>query len=150
MKICFVNNAKLLGGAEYHLIDLAKYFTNQGIDLFFLTRDKSQFKDKLNELGYKNYGCFFDGWKRLKSFSLIHSILKKEKPDIVSINREHTLNLIFPFIKFFKTFYNKNLKSVIVFHTPTGKWYPLAKYLDGIVCTSRYTYNSFVSKNPFF
>ncbi len=148
MKIFFVNNAKLCSGAEEHLLDLGTWLREHDVEPVFLVREQSIFKDRAAEDGFKVYPVFADGAKRIISlFSLVKLILK-EKPDVISVNREHNIFPAYFALKLASLFLRRKPKIVAVFHTPTGRSYPVLKNFDGIICTSEYTANSFIKSNP--
>jgi glycosyltransferase involved in cell wall biosynthesis len=148
MKICFVNNAKLCSGAEEHLLDLGKWLREHDVEPVFLTRETSIFKERAIRDRFKVHPVFTDGAKKLLSvYRLVKPILK-EKPDVISVNREHSIFPTYFALKLVLPYLRHKPKIVAVFHTPTGRCYPVLKNFDGIICTSEYTANSFIKSNP--
>jgi len=146
VKIVFVINARLVSGAEEHLLDLASRLPAHGIEPVLFVRAGGAFEKRLNECGIKNRPVFVPS--RLKTIQNISKTLVLEQPDIISVNREHNIYpsllayyLAAPFIK-------KRPKFVAVFHTPTGRSYPfLSTLIDGVIATSEYTGASFWKQN---
>jgi glycosyltransferase involved in cell wall biosynthesis len=148
MKIFFLNNAKLCSGAEEHLLDLGCWLRDHGVDPLFLVRDKSIFRDRATREGFKVYPVFTDGKKKLLSIISLARLIRTEKPDVISINREHNILPAYIASVLANPFMKIKPKIVAVFHTPTGRHYPVLNKFDGIICTSKYTANSFIKSNP--
>ncbi len=147
MKIAFIINARLVSGAEEHLLDLASRLPAHGIEPVFLVRKGGAFEERLTGAGVKSHPVFVPE-KYTVPLRLAKSLIL-EQPDVISVNREHNIYptliafyLALPFLK-------KRPKLVNVFHTPTSRRYPfLASLFDGVIATSEYTGASFTSKNP--
>ena len=147
MKIAFVINARLVSGAEEHLLDLTTKLPACGIEPFFLVRAGSGLEKRLKECGIRSYPAFVPS--RLKTIANLSRALVQEQPDIVSVNREHNLYPSYLSFCLALPFLRKKPKLAAVFHTPTGRHYPLLSSLyDGVIATSEYTGSSFWSKNP--
>src|SRR6266540_2773648 len=89
MKIIFVNNAKVASGAEEHLLDLVKDISSYGIEPVFMVREGGILEGKLKERGYRYYSTFND--KKLSLPMRIAGVIREEKPDVISVNREHNI-----------------------------------------------------------
>lgn len=146
MKIAFIINARLVSGAEEHLLDLAGRLPAHGIEPVFFVRQGGAFEERLIAAGIRSHGVFVPA-KYSVPFRLAKMLIQ-EQPDVVSVNREHNIYptlaafcLALPFLKI-------RPKLVNVFHTPTSRRYPfLASLFDGVIATSAYTGASFWSKN---
>jgi glycosyltransferase involved in cell wall biosynthesis len=146
MKIFFVNNARVASGAEEHLLDLAKRITGHGVEPIFLVREDGNLKGKLLERGYTVYSVFTE--KKLSLPLRIARLIRQEKPDVISVNREHNIYPVFAGYLLALPFLKKRPRLANVFHTPTARWYPFLSWIfDGIIATSRYTGGSFYPKN---
>lgn len=147
MKIAFVINARLVSGAEEHLLDLAGRLPAHGIEPVFFVRKGGAFEERLQAAGIRTHAVFVPA-KYAVPFRLAKSLIA-EQPDVISVNREHNIYptlaafyLALPLLK-------KRPKLVNVFHTPTARKYPfLSSLFDGVIATSEYTGASFWSKNP--
>jgi glycosyltransferase involved in cell wall biosynthesis len=148
MKIFFINNARLCSGAEEHLIDLGKWLREHGVDPIFLVREQSVLRDRATADGFTVYPIFADGWKKILSVFRLAKLIIDDLPDIISVNREHSIIPTYLAYILSRPFIKKRSKLVAVFHTPTGRYYPVLKRFDGIICTSRYTAASFIKHNP--
>lgn len=147
MKILFTNNARVCSGCEDHLLDLALWLREQGVDPVFLVREASTLQKKLDDCGIRAYPVFIPDRK----LGLLHRIAKvilDEKPDVISINREHNILPVTAAMLLVRPFLRKRPKMVAVFHAPTGRWYPWLDRFDGIIGTSQYTIEPFIRKNP--
>lgn len=148
MKILFVNNAKMCSGAEEHLVDLAHWMIAHGDEPVFLTRSGWHFHERLLKEEIPVHTVIRDGWKKISSIWDTVRIILQEKPDVISINREHDLFATYSAVLCARPFLVRTPKLAAVFHTPTGRKYPVLNQFDGIVCTSQYTAKSFAMANP--
>ena len=147
MKILFVNNARVCSGCEDHLLDLAVWMREHGVQPVLLVREGSILQERCAILGITAYPVF----NPERKLGLLHRIARAvlaEQPDVISINREHNIlpvtaatMLIYPFLR-------KKPKMVAVFHAPTGRWYPGLARFHGLIGTSVYTAAPFIRKNP--
>ncbi len=148
MRIFFINNARLCSGAEEHLLDLGKWLREHEVEPVFLTRERSIFKERAIKDRFKVRPVFADGMKKLLSVYRLVKLILEERPDVISVNREHNIFPSYFALKLVSPFLRNKPKIVAVFHTPTGRCYPVLKNFDGIICTSGYTANSFIKSNP--
>ncbi|KAF0220698.1 MAG: group 1 glycosyl [Geobacteraceae bacterium] len=147
MKILFVNNARVCSGCEDHLIDIAVWFREHGVEPVFLVREASLLQERLEALGIKVHPVFIPDRKP----GLLHRIAKAildDQPDVISINREHNIMPVTAATMLMYPFLRTKPKMVAVFHTPTGRWYPGLGSFAGIIGTSDYTAESFIRVNP--
>jgi glycosyltransferase involved in cell wall biosynthesis len=147
MKIVFVNNARVCSGCEDHLIDLAVWMKDHGVQPVFLVREKSILQERLALLGIKAHPVF-DPDRKLGLLQRIAKALCAEQPDVISINREHNILPVTAATLLAYPFLRTKPKMVAVFHAPTGRWYPGLDRFAGIIGTSVYTAEPFVRKNP--
>lgn len=147
MKIVFINNARLCSGAEEHLIDLAHWFTRKGAKLLFVVRNNSVFADRLKEEALPFVPCFAEKGEKVRSVVRIARLLIREQPDVISVNREHNIYPTWLAVKLAGAFLRRRPKMVMVFHTPTGRKYPILRSFDGMIATSRFTDSSFRKAN---
>ena len=148
MKILFVTNARLCNGAEEHLIDLGHSFVKAGIRVLFAVRESSAFAERLQQEQLPIAICFAAKGKKIRSVVTLARIISTEQPDVVSVNREHNIYLAWLAARLAAPFCKQRPKLAMVFHTPTGRRYPVLSRFDGIIATSRFTAGAFVSANP--
>lgn len=148
MKILFVTNARLCNGAEEHLIDLSHSLMEAGVAVLFAVRENSPFAERLQKEKLPIAICFAAKGKKFRSIFTLARIIATERPDVVSVNREHNIYLSWLATRFATPFYKKAAKLAMVFHTPTGRRYPILSRFDGIVATSRFTAGAFIGANP--
>lgn len=148
MKILFVNNARLCSGAEEHLIDLAKWLLDKQNKIVFAVRNNSVFADRLlaEKVGFT--ACFSEKGEKIASVVRLVRLIISEQPDVISVNREHNIYPAWLAMWLALPFLRQRPKIVMVFHTPTGRSYPVLRMFDGIIATSRYTASSFLNANP--
>jgi glycosyltransferase involved in cell wall biosynthesis len=148
MKVVFINNARLCSGAEEHLIDLGHWLSRQGVQLLFVTRNNSVFSARLKEESLPFVPCFAEAGGKVRSIARIARLLIKEQPDVISVNREHNIYPTWLASLVARPFLRHRPKMVMVFHTPTGRRYPILRSFDGIIATSHFTAASFLKANP--
>lgn len=148
MKIIFVTNARLCNGAEEHLIDLAHCFVKAGVTVLFAVREKSAFADRLQQENLPVALCFAERGKKIRSILTLARLFASEMPDVVSVNREHNIYLTWLAAQLAIPLSGRRPKLAMVFHTPTGRRYPILSKFDGIVATSSFTGDSFIKSNP--
>lgn len=147
MKILYVIGSRLLSGAEDHLLDMVVWYKAHDVEPVFLLRKDSLLRERLTELGVRSYPVFVPGRKA----GLIPRIAKAiiaEQPDIISVNREHNIFPTYISMRLVRPFLQRTPRMAAVFHTPTGRRYPVLGRFDGVIGTSEYTANSFIATNP--
>jgi hypothetical protein len=90
MKILFVNNARVCSGCEDHLLDVALWLRDQGVEPVFLVREDGILRERLEILNVRYHPVFTRANKLLLPYRIVRALLA-EKPDIVSVNREHNI-----------------------------------------------------------
>jgi glycosyltransferase involved in cell wall biosynthesis len=148
MKVVFINNARLCSGAEEHLIDLGHWLSHHGVQPLFVTRNKSVFSARLEEESLPFVPCFAETGEKVRSIARIARLLVREQPDVISVNREHNIYPTWLASLLARPFLKRRPKLAMVFHTPTGRRYPVLRSFDGIIATSHYTAASFLAANP--
>ncbi|HEX9190998.1 MAG TPA: glycosyltransferase family 4 protein [Candidatus Deferrimicrobiaceae bacterium] len=147
MKILYVNNARVSSGAEDHMVDVASWMKEHGHEPVFLITTGSVLSRQLGEIGVP-FHPVFDKTRKLSLPLRIGKAVLAERPDVISINREHNILPVVYSTRLVSPRLAKKPKMVAVFHTPTGRYYPGLKKFDGIIATSDYTGTSFVRANP--
>jgi glycosyltransferase involved in cell wall biosynthesis len=148
VKIVFVNNARLCSGAEEHLIDLGHWLADAGVRLSYAVRDGSVFAARLSEESLPCTRCFAETGGKIASFARLARMFIREQPDVISVNREHNIYPTWLAVKMAGPFLRRRPKMVMVFHTPTGRRYPILRSFDGIIATSHFTAAAFLKANP--
>jgi glycosyltransferase involved in cell wall biosynthesis len=148
VKLVTVNNARNVSGCEENQLDLALWFRSErGCESVFFVHDESALGDRAEAQGFAVQRVFSGGMGRLTSLFSLARALYKEQPDVVSINREHNIYPVYVALKMVQPFMKHAPLMVAVFHSPTGRRYPLLKRFDGVICTSEYTGESFFANN---
>lgn len=148
MKILLINNAKGWGGGQEHLKDLALELRDNGVEVHFLVRAKTVNQTRFAELGFTLHLMpYKHGWNTVKTFGTLVATLRRERFDIVSINREHDLQLTvlasraaFPFAR--------HGRLMMSYHLPTERRQLLLGAVDAVVCISEHVKNKLVQSNP--
>ena len=147
MKILYVIGSRLLSGCEVHLLDIAVWLRDNGVEPVFLVRKASLLQERLDALGIKAHPVFIPK-RNLGLLQRIAKAILVEQPDVISINREHNIIPVTAATMLMYPFLRTKPKMVAVFHTPTGRWYPGLGSFAGIIGTSDYTAESFIRVNP--
>jgi glycosyltransferase involved in cell wall biosynthesis len=148
MKILFVTNARLCNGAEEQLIDLAHFLVEAGVKVLFAVQEHSPFVERLQRERLPFASCFAAKGKKLQSVATLARLIAAEQPDVISVNREHNIYRTWCAALLAAPFCRHRAKLAMVFHTPTGRRYPFLNRFDGILATSQYTADSFITTNP--
>jgi glycosyltransferase involved in cell wall biosynthesis len=138
MKILLINNGKGWGGGQEHLKDLALELRNSGVEVHFLVRAGTVCESRFADLGFPVYLMpYRHGLGDLKAVCRLVGIMRKERFDIVSINREHDLlvtalawRIAFPF--------GGSGKLMMSYHSATGRRQPMLGITDAVVCISEF------------
>jgi glycosyltransferase involved in cell wall biosynthesis len=148
MKVLLINNGKGWSGGQEHLKDLALELRTHGVEVHFLVR-----QDTVNETRFAEYGFtvhtmpYKYGWNSVKAFFRLMAIMRRERFDIVSINREHDLpltviayRLAFPFCR--------NGRLMMSYHLPTDHYQLLLWSVDAVVCISEHVRTKLLRQAP--
>lgn len=148
MKLLTVNNARKVSGCEENQLDLARWFRDErSSETIFLVRDESHLGDRAEAEGFSVRRVFHDGLGRISTPFAVAGAIREEQPDVISVNREHNIYATWLGMQMARPFVPRRPLMVSVFHSPTGRRYPLLKHFDGIICTSEYTGGSFFANN---
>lgn len=148
MKLFTVNNARKVSGCEENQLDLARWFRDKRkAETVFLVREDSHLGDRAEAEGFKTRRVFSDGLGRITTPFNIAGAIREEKPDVISVNREHNIYATWLGMQMARPFIPERPIMVSVFHSPTGRRYPLLNLFDGVICTSEYTGESFFKNN---
>ena len=148
MKLLLVNNGKGWGGGQEHLKDLALELRENGVEVQFLVRADTVSVTRYGELGFTVHLMpYKHGLNIVKSFSNLVATLRRERYDIISINREHDLQLTvlanraaFPF--------GGGPKVMMSYHTTTDRKQALIGAVDAVVCISEHVRDKLFDGNP--
>lgn len=148
MKLFTINNARKVSGCEENQLDLARWFRDErDSETVFLVREESHLGDRAEAEGFKVKRVFRDGLGRISTPFAIAKAIGDEQPDVISVNREHNIYATWLGLQLARPFVKRTPLIVSVFHSPTGRRYPLLKQFDGVICTSEYTGESFFKNN---
>jgi len=109
MKILLINNDKWWSGGQEHLKDLACELIRLGVSVQFVVREGSPSDARFRELGTPVHPLPGHGFGDFKALRQLVRLFRRERFDIVSVNREHDLlltalawRLAFPFVRYGK------------------------------------------------
>jgi glycosyltransferase involved in cell wall biosynthesis len=148
MKVLLINNGKGWSGGQEHLKDLAIELRNNGVEVHFLVRGDTVNETRFAELGFTVYLMPYKyGWNSVKAFFKLVTVMRMERFDIVSINREHDLpltalayKLAFPG--------RRHGRLMMSYHLPTERKQLLLGAVDAVVCNSEHVKTKLVQSNP--
>jgi len=148
MKVLLINNDKGWSGGQEHLKDLAAELTGNGAEVRFLVRAGSKSDLRFRETGLPVHPLPGHGpLNDVIAFCRLVRLLRRERFDIVSVNREHDLLLsalawkaAFPF--------GGEGKFIVNYHIGTARKQPLLSTADAVVCISRHVRDKLCAANP--
>jgi L-malate glycosyltransferase len=147
MKILLINNDKGWGGGQEFLKDLASELLGYGVDVHFTVRAGSKSDSCLRCLGVPVHDLPGHGMGDVKAFFQLVGLMRRERFDIISVNREHDLLLTtlarqaaFPF--------KKHGKLVHTCHVGTTRKQHFLSSVDAVVCVSEHVRKKLSEKNP--
>ena len=148
MKVLLINNEKGWGGGQEHLKDLAIELRSRGVEFWFAVRKGTPSETRFREYGFPVYPMAIrHSLSDLRVLTDMVSFFRRERFDIVSVNREHDLfmaalafRLAFPF--------RHCGRLMMSYHTPTERIQPLLGTTDAVVCISEHVRGKLFRSNP--
>lgn len=148
VKVLLINNGKGWSGGQEHLKDLALELRGRGVDIHFTARAGTLSETRFRDAGFPVFPVPFQhGIGDIKALAGLVSLMRRERFDIVSINREHDLfmtalawRLAFPL--------RRSGKLMMSYHLPTEHTQPLLGTTDAVVCISEHVKEKLLRSNP--
>lgn len=147
MKVLLINNDKGWSGGQEHLKDLAAELVQNGVAVHFLVRSGSKSDSRFRETGLPVHAMPGHGLGDLLGLLSLLRLLRRERFDVVSVNREHdllltalALRLAFPF--------RRPGKFIVNYHIGTARKQPLLSSADAVVCISEHVRDKLCRSNP--
>jgi len=148
LKVLLINNGKGWSGGQEHLKDLAIELRNNGVEVHFLVRQDTVNETRFAELGFPvHLTPYTYGWNSAAVFFSLVAMLRRERFDIVSINREHDLALAvvsyrcaFPF--------GSPGRLMMSYHLPTDHYQLFLNAVDAVVCISEHVQTKLLRRSP--
>ncbi|MBP2674673.1 MAG: glycosyl transferase group 1 [Deltaproteobacteria bacterium] len=148
MKVLLINNGKGWSGGQEHLKDLALELRGRGVEIHFTARAGTLSESRFRDCGFPVHPVpYRHGIEDIKSLIGLVALLRRERFDIVSINREHDLlrtalawRLAFPL--------RRPGRLMMSYHLPTDHLQPLLGTADAVVCISEHVKGSLLRRNP--
>jgi L-malate glycosyltransferase len=148
MKVLLVNNARGWGGGQEHLKDLAVELRERGVDIAFTARAGTASAERFTSLGFRVHEVPARGAAAyLQAVPALAGFLRRERFDVVSVNREHDLLLTVLALKLAYPFGWRS-KLMTSYHIATSRRQVLASAADAVVCISHHVRTTVVSANP--
>lgn len=148
MKVLLINNDKGWSGGQEHLKDLAAELEKSGVAVHFLVRAGSRSDSRFRETGLPvhavpGHGLVGD----ISALCSLVRLLRRERFDIVSVNREHDLlltalamRIAFPL--------RRPGKFIVNYHIGTARKQLLLSWADAVVCISEHVRDKLCWSNP--
>jgi glycosyltransferase involved in cell wall biosynthesis len=148
VKILLINNGKGWSGGQEHLKDLAQELRRRDVEVRFTARAGTLSETRFRQAGFPVFPIpYRHGIGDLKALAGLVSLLRRERFDVVSINREHDLfmtamawRLAFPL--------RPAGKLMMSYHLPTERRQLLLGSADAIVCISEHVKSKLLRGNP--
>ena len=147
MKVLLINNDKGWGGGQEFLQDLAGELRPAGVDARTVVRAGSPSERRFGGLGFPVYPMPHGGLRDLAAVATLASVIRRERFDVISINREHdiiptvlALRLAFPF--------SPPGRLVMSYHIGVARSQPLLGTMDAIVCVSEHVRQTLLARYP--
>jgi glycosyltransferase involved in cell wall biosynthesis len=147
MKILLINNDRKWSGGQEHLNDLAGELLKRGVEVQFVVREGSVSDSRFREHGVPVHPLPGHGFQDLAALFKLVRLLRRERFDVVSINREHDLlltalawQIAFPL--------GKRGRLMMSYHTATKRRQPFIGSADAVVCISEHVRSSLLHGNP--
>jgi len=147
MKVLLINNDKGWSGGQEHLKDLTTELGRLGVEVQFVVRAGSRSETRFRELGVPVHSLPGHGLGDVKALFKLIQLLRRERFDVVSVNREHDLfmsalawHLAFPL--------RKPGKFMMSYHTATPRKQLLLGSADAILCISEHVRTKLLQGNP--
>jgi glycosyltransferase involved in cell wall biosynthesis len=147
MKLLLVNNDKGWGGGQEHLKDLAVELRKSGVDVHFVVRAGSLSAERFACLEFPVHAMPHHGLRDIQAIVKLAAILRRERFDIISINREHDIvmtvlagRLAFPFAR--------SGKLIMSYHIGIVRRQPFLGAMDAIVCVSEHVRSRLLQFHP--
>lgn len=148
MKILLINNGKGWSGGQEHLKDLAVELRNHGVEVHFLVRADTVNETRFGDLGFTIHLMPYKyGWNGITAFLNLVSLLRRERFDIVSINREHDLPVTVLAHRFAFPLRRQG-RVMMSYHLPTERRQLLLGDVDAIVSISEYVQEKLLKTHP--
>lgn len=147
MKLLLINNDKGWGGGQEFLKDLAEELRLFGIEVRLVVRAGSPSEHCFRELGFTVYPMPHGGCRDIPAVITLASVMRRERFDVISINREHDIvptvlarRLAFPF--------TPPGRLVMSYHIGIGRDQPFLGAMDAIVCVSDHVRETLLARYP--
>jgi len=147
MKILLINNDKGWSGGQEHLKDLAAELVLNNVQVHFLVRSGSKSDLRFRDTGLPVHALPGHGLGDLVALLRLVGLLRRERFDIVSVNREHDLLLSALAWRIAFPVYRQG-KFIVNYHIGTARRQPLLATADAVVCISEHVRAKLCGTNP--
>lgn len=147
MKLLLINNDKGWGGGQEYLKDLAAQLRKSGVDVHFVVRAGSLSAERFARLDFPVHAMPHHGLRDIQALLNLALILRRERFDIISINREHDIfmtvlarRLAFPFAS--------AGMLLMSYHIGIGRRQHFLGAMDAIICVSEHVRSRLLQFHP--
>jgi glycosyltransferase involved in cell wall biosynthesis len=147
MKLLFINNDKGWGGGQEYLKDLTDELRKSGIEVHFVARAGSLSEERFRGLGVPGYTMPHHGIRDLKALWQLAAIMRRERFDVISINREHDLfcTVVARFLAFPCS---RPGKLLMTYHIGVARRQFFLGSMDAILCVSEHVRTKLLQFHP--
>jgi L-malate glycosyltransferase len=148
MKILFINNDKGWSGGQEYLKDLSIELRKSGVEVHFVVRAGSVSEERFGQLEMALHTMPRHGLKgHLLALRNLAAIMRRERFDVISINREHDMFvtvlaslLAFPF--------SRPGKMIMTYHIGIARKQYFFGFMDAIPCVSEHVRTKLLQLHP--
>ncbi len=147
MKLLLINNDKGWGGGQEYLKELALQLRKAGVDAHFVVRAGSPSAERFSSLGFPVYAMPHHGPRDIQALCSLAAALRRERFDIISINREHDIlmtvlarRLAFPL--------SPPGKLLMSYHIGVARRQHFLGEMDALICVSEHVRSSLLQLYP--
>jgi glycosyltransferase involved in cell wall biosynthesis len=147
MKLLLVNNDKGWGGGQEYLKELAVQLRKSGVDVHFVVRAGSPSAERFVCQDFPVHALPHHGLRDIQALLKLAAILRRERFDIISINREHDIFitvlarlLAFPFAG--------SGRLLMSYHIGIARSQHFLGAMDAIICVSEHVREMLLQFHP--
>jgi glycosyltransferase involved in cell wall biosynthesis len=147
MKLLLINNDKGWGGGQEYLKDLAVELRKSGVDVHFVVRGGSLSAERFARLDFPVYAMPHHGFRDMQALLNLAAILRRERFDIISINREHDIfmtvlarRLALPFAR--------SGRLLMSYHIGIARRQHFIGAMNAIICVSEHVHGKLLQFHP--
>ncbi|HTP65429.1 MAG TPA: glycosyltransferase family 4 protein [Geobacteraceae bacterium] len=147
MKILLVNNDKGWGGGQEYLGYLATELSRSGVDAHFLVRAGSPSAERFAARGFPVHAMPRHGLRDIQALFCLVGIMRRERFDIISVNREHDIFMTYLALKLAFPF-SRGGRLIMTYHIGVARPQHCLGAMDAIICVSAHVRERLLRFHP--